>query len=161
MRGRAVLVSLFALALLPARATPQVAVYEHEYPYGTPELSENHYIVIDSTGGRVRGWYYGTSDDFDAAREGYLPGFFVVEMEELEVTDQRIAFRLSTPEIFFTAPVPLAYRSASEVPSGSLEIWAIPVPAVARPYSGALSPGSVVLALDRDERAFRRVMRDR
>ena len=150
-----------ALLLLPlacvAPAAAQVVVYQHDYPYDTPELVEDHFVVLDSTRLPVRGWYYGTSDEFDDAREGYLPGFFVAEMRALALSGDRISFTLARPSAFFTAPVPTRYRSPDQIPEGELARWDVSLPDAERAYTGRLGAGGMVLELERSERAFRRV----
>ncbi len=54
-------------------------IYEHVHEHNSEHLIENHYIEILDKKGKIQGIYYGTSDDFDAAREGYLPGFFLLK----------------------------------------------------------------------------------
>ena len=71
--------------------------YEYVYPDNTSDLIENHYIVIDKIDNHYVGRYYGTSDEFDDAREGYYPGFFVANMENLEIKNDTIRFRLTVP----------------------------------------------------------------
>ena len=135
------------------------AVYEYTYEYPTPALDEDHTIVLEWTDGPVRGWYYGTSDEFDGAREGYLPGFFVAEMTALELSADSIAFTLARPDTLFAAPVPLAWRSAGDVPPGTLEPWtAVALPAGSKTYRGALAGDSIVLG--DPARVFRRVATD-
>lgn len=135
------------LALLPARgvAQPAPVVYEYVYPYNTLELIENHVIVLDTSGIEPRGWYYGTSDEFDLAREGYLPGFFVAPMSNLALSATTIAFTLDRPGRFFTAPVPLEYRDASAIPAGVLEEWRVPLPTPSRSYEGEVSGDRIAL----------------
>jgi hypothetical protein len=114
--------------------------------------------VLDELDGRVRGWYYGTTDEFDATREGYVPGFFVAEMADLALTADSIAFFLVRPDRFFTAPVPTRYRSADGVPAGLLEPWdvvALPMDSVR--YAGVLRDGEIVLQTVGGERAFREI----
>ena len=118
--------------------------YEYSYPHNTPSLNENHYIVLDSLENGVHGWYYGTSDDFDSAREGYLPGFFVAEMEDLRITDDSISFMLR-PQAMFAAPVPLQYRSAMDIPAETLEKWTGPSLAAVRTYAGTRTVDRLVL----------------
>jgi len=136
----------------PAAAT--ALVFEYRYEFNSDALNENHYIVLDSAGGRLRGWYYGTSDDFDSAREGYLPGFFVAEMQELVLDGGRISFSLSRPELFFATPVPLTYRSVASIPAGTLKPWTLSVPKAVRAYAGEVLPGRIVLQVDRRTRVF-------
>jgi hypothetical protein len=154
-------VSLSALAvsiahLAASDAAAQTVTYEYVYPYNTPELIENHYIVLDMSGDEPRGWYYGTSDEFDAGREGYLPGFFVASMSDLTVSTSAISFTLERPERFFVSPVPFEYRSAGALPVDRIEEWSVPLPTPSRRYEGAVRPDTITLELPGGPRAFAR-----
>jgi hypothetical protein len=141
-----------------AEATAQASAtttYAYHYPYNTPELIEDHFIVLESGVDGIRGWYYGTSDEFDAAREGYLPGFFVAPLTGLELTDDAIAFTLHRPSRFFAAPIPLQYRSAADVPPGLLDEWNVPLTTDSRQYTGTLRGGEISLEVPGSPRVFR------
>jgi hypothetical protein len=140
-----------------AGAAAQVVTYEYVYPYNTPDLIENHYLVLDTSGPDARGWYYGTSDEFDAGREGYLPGFFVAPMTDLEVSSGAISFALDRPARFFAAPVPLEYRSADDVPAGRLGEWDVPLPTAARRYVGSRGADTITVDVPGGPRVFRRL----
>jgi hypothetical protein len=89
--------------------------YKYDYPGDSPSLPEDSYLVGDPATGRV--WFYGTSDEFDHAREGYQPAFFVQEVIDLYVQGDSVRFWLSVPDRrYFVAPVPLEYRSSASVP---------------------------------------------
>ena len=75
-----------------------VGTYEYLYPHSSPSLIENHYIVLEEQNGQIIGRYYGTSDDFDDAREGYLPGFYVAEIQNFKVHDNQISFDITITE---------------------------------------------------------------
>ena len=137
-------------------AAAQTVTYEFVYPYNTPDLTENHYIVLDTSGPAPSGWYWGTRDEFDAAREGYLPGFFVAPLSDLALTATTITFTLSRPERFFASPVPLEYRSAAAVPAGLLEEWSVPLPTASTRYNGTVSGDRIVLDVAGGPRVFRR-----
>jgi hypothetical protein len=138
-----------------AQGTP-ARVYEYVYPYNTPDLIENHTIELDASGATPRGWYYGTSDEFDQAREGYLPGFFVAPMSNLMLTESTISFTLDRPDRLFVAPVPLEYRSADDVPEGLIEEWTVSLPNESRSYHGVASGDDLVLDVAGGARVFRR-----
>lgn len=155
--ARACALALAALATAcTARAQgPAPGLYRSVYPHSTPELVEDNVIVLDTVGGARRGWYYGTSDDFDEAREGYLPGFFVADMEELTLSGDTLTFTLR-PARMFTAPVPLRYRSAREVPAGVLAPWEAPVREPARRYRATVQADRITVETPFGPRVFTR-----
>jgi hypothetical protein len=155
---RFVLALLVALLHSPAAGvSAQVATYEYVYPYNTPDLTENHYLVLDTSGPEPRAWYYGTSDEFDTAREGYLPGFFVAPTTDLALSAAAISFAIDRPDRFFAAPVPLDYRSPDDVPAGLLGEWSVPLPTAARRYAGTLSDDTITLDVPGGPRVFQRM----
>ncbi len=87
-------------------ANEMVGIYEHVYEHNTPDLIENHYINIEAGDGVLSGTYYGTSDDFDSAREGYLPGFFKTNLQEATFQDDILRFKIIVKEEdFFSEPL--------------------------------------------------------
>lgn len=76
------------------RTIKVLGVYEYKYKYNTKNLTENHYIKLEEINGEISGIYFGTSDDFDQAREGYLPGFFKANMLNINITDSKINFKV-------------------------------------------------------------------
>jgi len=86
-------------------------VYEYVYEYNTESLIENHYIELSKKNGKIVGHYYGTSDDFDEAREGYLPGFFSAPMINLKINGNKITFEVSPSKFFNEAITPLNQNS--------------------------------------------------
>lgn len=101
-----------------------IEIFEYTYPNNTANLNENHQIeLIQSKSGFV-GFYHGTSDDFDEAREGYFPGFFVLQMLDLKVENESITFSLHpTPEDMFSKPIPLSLRTSADAKKGGFQTW--------------------------------------
>ena len=99
-------------------------VYEYVYEHNTEDLKENHYIVLEPEDGFLAGRYYGTSDDFDDAREGYLPGFFVAPMRNLSIQGQTISFQIELqPDDLFLKPIDLSITSSQEVGRRKNQRW--------------------------------------
>lgn len=98
--------------------------YEYVYPDNTSDLIENHYIIIDKIDNKYVGRYYGTSDEFDDAREGYYPGFFVADMENLEIKNDTIRFRLTVPnDKILSKSVDLKIKTYEEAKEQGYENW--------------------------------------
>ena len=112
-------------------------LYEYIYPYNSEGLTENHYVVIEEVNSQYEGLYYGTSDEFDQAREGYYPGFFVAEMENLEVYKDSITFRLSVPSrVMVTKPVTLDIKSYEEAIKRGYKGWSNTTTLESKDYVG-------------------------
>jgi hypothetical protein len=71
-------------------------IYEYDYPYDTKDMNENQYVAFRKNGDTVDAWYFGTSDEFDEAREGYLPGYFVSKIQSLSNKGDSIFFSVLT-----------------------------------------------------------------
>lgn len=99
-------------------------VYEYVYPDNTPDLIENHFIVLSTVNNKLTGYYYGTSDEFDEAREGYLPAFFVAKMDNLLIKGDTIRFTLKADNSdFLTSAVDLKYKSTKDAVDAGYKIW--------------------------------------
>ena len=101
-----------------------IGVFEYVNPGNTPELTENHYIVLTKSNDQLTGLYYGTSDEFDGEREGYLPGFFVSPMDDLQINGDTLRFVLNTTNSdFLTQPVDLKIHSTKEAQRSGYKNW--------------------------------------
>lgn len=116
--------------------------YRYEYPDNTPTLNENHYIVLEqSRQGGLTGMYYGTTDEFDEAREGYYPGFFVARMDSLRIDKDTITFviKVSSSD-FFKRPVSLQIKTPMEAHKKKLQVWdERKLTATSKRYKGLIS----------------------
>jgi len=105
----------------PNESQQKDVVYEYAYPYGS---EENHYIVLTEKNGKTVGLYYGNSDDFDEAREGYDPGFFVVPMNELKIGKDTIRFVLDVKDSnMLDKPINLQIKSTQEALNAGYKNW--------------------------------------
>lgn len=80
----------------PERKLYLNGIYEYDYPDDTEDMNENQYIAFNKNGDSVQGWYFGTSDEFDEAREGYLPSYFVAEIANITTKGDSVSFTIST-----------------------------------------------------------------
>ncbi len=140
-----------------SKATETLIVYEYVYPGNTVDLIENHYIKLKYKGDSVTGKYYGTSDDFDDAREGYLPGFFVSDMNELQIKGDSIRFLLRcSDEDVFTKAVDLNIDNASEARRQGLTKWDIGLRRNEENYVGYIHGDSIIIKDEFGDRLFKK-----
>ena len=91
-------------------------IYEYDYPHDTKDMNENQYIAFKKEGDSVRGWYFGTSDEFDEAREGYLPGYFISEIEDLTIKGDSIFFYIVTGyDKCYSTRFPIGYIDTTKI----------------------------------------------
>jgi hypothetical protein len=127
-----------------------LGIYEYQYEYNTKNLIENHYIKLEKIGGKISGVYYGTSDDFDSAREGYLPGFFKANMLDIIISDSTINFKvkLYSGDIFQKAITPFNNPKNNK-------LWTIGLRNHDRNYYGKISRNKIFIeSKDLDNRLF-------
>lgn len=139
-------------------------IYKYDYEYDSEELKEDHYIVLETASdGKTEGRYYGTSDEFDEAREGYLPGFFAAGMQKLEITGNEITFEIELEnDIIFSKPVKPDYKTGEEVPDGENPVWdnrqvLDGKGKLSKRYKGKIAEGEIVLDMGNDQRVFKRL----
>ena len=129
-----------------------IGVYEYIYPDNMPDLIENHYIVIDTFHNQLTGYYYGTSDEFDEAREGYLPAFFVSKMQNLKIMNDTIYFTLIVNnDDFLTKPVALEFKSTNDALKAGYKNWGNSITTEPKYYKGAIKNSSTIVFDEEDE----------
>jgi len=132
--------------------------YKYEYEYDTQSSPEDHYIVLEDRDGSYAGRYYGTSDDFDEAREGYTPGYFVVHMRELGIENGTISFDIElTDKDVFSKPIELNYLGSDDIPLLDNPLWSQSLRENSRHYTGTITNSEIRLSLDTVERVFERI----
>ena len=115
---------LFFILLLLVPFTIKAVDISGVYIKIVPEPGESLYLILEyDAKGILGGYYYGITDDFDKAREGYYPGYFVAKISQVNVNDNNISFVVHVnSDNCFTKPVPLSIRTSSEA-SKILKPW--------------------------------------
>jgi hypothetical protein len=135
-----------------------IGTFEFVYPYNTSDLIENQYIVLCKNESQYHGLYYGTSDEFDENREGYLPGFFVATMEKLVIDGDTIKFTLNVKnKDIFDKAVELKYKSADEARQNGYEKWIQTLEFEPRNYIGTIKDNSIIFNGYIDKREFKKI----
>ena len=140
----------FNIGFAQKKSNQVLGIYEYKYEYNTKEQIENHFIKLEEIDGKISGIYYSTSDDFDDAREGYLPGFFKANMKDIIITDSTINFKVkvNSSDIFVKAITP--YNN----PKNNKQ-WTIGLRYYERSYSGKISDNKIIIETkDFDKRIF-------
>lgn len=111
MKRKLTMLALAAFALC-ACTTPTETV---SYKWSAPSGGEDNYIVLNKVGDTYSGRYYGTTDEFDPARENYEAGYFVLPMNDLNITGDTLRFSLQPASgDFFTSPQPLTVTTSQQ-----------------------------------------------
>lgn len=106
-------------------AADSIAYFYWKNPdvYSTPEedcfmeLRYKDSLVVD-------GYFWGTSDEFYNAREGFYPGFSVWRMQEINVAGDTLSFLLDSRGVdYFSGPLDLDVHSALEARQKGLPLW--------------------------------------
>ena len=85
---------------------------------------EDEIIKLERTGDKLRGSFWVTSDEFVSGREGYLPGFTVLGMQNLVLAGDSISFLLDSHlHKFFSAPLCLDISSDKEAGRQGCHEW--------------------------------------
>lgn len=123
----------FILALLftvnrPAMASTPDTLYFHYYASDIDGVRnfdmEDRIIVIVKDDNKYKCFYYGTSDDFEEAREGYLPGFISVEATNLSFSGGEISFHLnSINHNFYSQPVEIGLHTDENIIAAGYKLW--------------------------------------
>lgn len=138
-----------------SRINEYIGIYRHEHEHNTDTLIEDHYIVLDIIDEELVGRYYGTSDEFDEAREGYYPGFFVLDMQNLVIDRGHISFSLVLKENeTFEFPVDIEYKSSSEISLESNPLWINSHMQGERTYEGTIEHDKITLNFGYDTRVL-------
>ena len=116
---KALKASIFFLVLLLSCCSGhdwQTSYYYYLCDGDSSKPSINDAIMrIEQKGDSLRGWFCCTSDEFGDFREGWLPGFAVVEMLDLKISDSTITFYADPRGVtFLSRPFPLDYKSNAE-----------------------------------------------
>ncbi|MBM7856128.1 hypothetical protein JOC37_002558 [Desulfohalotomaculum tongense] len=143
-------------------STTDINKYEGVYRYKNRHDTEDHYIVLEYVNGILQGRYYGTSDDFDDAREGYYVGFFVSDIKDLQIEGNAITFKLQLQDRdVFTKPIDLIYKSSQDIPLDKNPNWNIGLRKFSRDYKGEIINGEIQLETEFEKRVFKKLMTSR
>ena len=95
-------VAWYFISIMPLSAQERVDIDTLWYRYHNPEqdhypdlLPEDCYMELYLENGILKnGYFWGTTDEFEQAREGYECGYFVMPMTDIKQDKDSISFRL-------------------------------------------------------------------
>lgn len=134
-----------------------IGTFEYVNPYNTEGQNENEYIVISKIDSEYSGIFYGTSDEFDESREGYVPGYFVASMTDLRIVEDTIKFTLSVlKDDIFDKPVDLKLKSSDEARNSGYNKWIQVLEFQPRKYSGLLNSEGIIFKESPSDKLFKK-----
>lgn len=116
---------LFGANAISQAQTTKCGVYQLINTKESKNVLKDHNIVLEKGAkGKISGRFYGTTDDFVDAREGYLPGHFVAPMENLRVTKDSIFFTINVAhKDLFKNPIPRNVKTAKAAHNLKRAAW--------------------------------------
>lgn len=101
-----------------------VCYYYYDYPLDDGHSNDNIIELVYRKGLACDGYFWGTSDEFDTAREGYYTGHFVLRMQQLDMHGDTLCFVLdSRGRQYLSAPVDVAFHSVDEALAHGAYLW--------------------------------------
>ncbi|MDR1738027.1 MAG: hypothetical protein LBR66_04310 [Candidatus Symbiothrix sp.] len=151
---------LFPLCINSCSTQPKETSYRcgwycYEYPY---DNAENNYIFLEIENDSLKGYYYGTTDEFDEVREGYPCGFFVLPMDSLQIKNDSISFVLQpTNNDFLVQPIARSIRSTEEALKMGYSHWDIARLNSGRSYRGVFSDSATINLNAECKKTFKKI----
>ena len=103
---------------------PPDTITYYYYQEGERPAFDDEIIGLFANGEQMGGYFWGTTDEFSTAREGYLPGFFVLKLQGVKIEGDSISFSLdSRNEKFFSNIIDISIRSSEEAKDRCYHPW--------------------------------------
>ncbi len=102
-----------------------ICYYYYDDPWDDKRHDDDNIIELKFKNGDVcDGYFWGTSDEFVTAREGYYAGHFVLRMQQVNVQGGSLCFVLDSRGMqYLSAPVDVAFHSADEALAHGAYLW--------------------------------------
>lgn len=115
-----IFISLFVKSAVFAANMESDTLY---YYQECDDVSEASVLMLIQKGDSLSGYFRGTTDFFDEAREGYYPGFFSLPIQDLKMENNKISFVLNSQNYrFLNRPIEISIEdSEKQVPEGYKE----------------------------------------
>lgn len=95
-------------------------IFQEEYDECSTSILELSY----KDGKVATGYFWGTSDEFSEAREGYYPGFFVLPMENIQNHGDGFSFVLDSRKTqFLSGPIKVTFHSTADALKKGGHLW--------------------------------------
>ena len=102
-------------SISPLSEVDSTSYYYYYSNYPSHDCEDNIIEFSYKNGEIVDGYFWGTSDEFRDAREGFWPGFFVLRLEQISNKNDSIMFTLDSREtLYFSGPVSIMHHSSDE-----------------------------------------------
>ena len=95
-------------------------IFQEEYDECSTSILELSY----KDGKVATGYFWGTSDEFSEAREGYYPGFFVLPMKNIQNHGDGFSFVLDSRKTqFLSGPIKVTVHSTADALKQGGHLW--------------------------------------